>query len=162
MTIMLATGDGEARTLFGEQDIGDTDGDGAPEFLDGWGRPIHFLRWPAGFAEAGLSSLMSTNADLDHDPLDYFRLQNPPAGDNAGYRLMPLIVSAGPDGILDIFMAEKAVLANPYVSYTSKGIDAKIGTPLSPNNPPYGVGSADNDDGNNWIDNIHNHLQDNQ
>ena len=31
--IMLATGDGEARTLFSSQDIGDTDGDGAPKFL---------------------------------------------------------------------------------------------------------------------------------
>ena len=29
--------------------IGDTDGDKAPEFLDGWGRPIFFLRAPVGF-----------------------------------------------------------------------------------------------------------------
>ena len=66
MTIMLATGDGEARTLFGEQDIGDTDGDGAPEFLDGWGRPIQLIRWPAGFE---ISSLLSDDADADHDPM---------------------------------------------------------------------------------------------
>ena len=37
MIIMNACGDGEARTLFPESSIGDTDGDGAPEFLDGWG-----------------------------------------------------------------------------------------------------------------------------
>ena len=49
MIITLATGDGEARTLFGESSIGDTDGDGAPEFLDGWGHPINFLRWAPGF-----------------------------------------------------------------------------------------------------------------
>ncbi len=30
-------------------DIGDTDGDGALEFLDGWGHPINFLRWAPGF-----------------------------------------------------------------------------------------------------------------
>ncbi len=49
MVITLATADGEARTLFGENSIGDTDGDGAPEFVDGWGHPINFLRWAPGF-----------------------------------------------------------------------------------------------------------------
>jgi hypothetical protein len=32
-----------------EDEIGDLDGDGMPEILDAWGRPIAFLRWPAGF-----------------------------------------------------------------------------------------------------------------
>ena len=45
--------------------IGDTDDDGAPEFLDGWGRPIEFIRWPTGFAER--SDLMSGNSDADHE-----------------------------------------------------------------------------------------------
>ena len=49
MVITIACGDGEARTLFHESNIGDTDGDGAPEFLDGWGHPINFLRWAPGF-----------------------------------------------------------------------------------------------------------------
>ena len=30
--------------LFNEGSIGDTDGDGLPEFLDAWGMPIGFLR----------------------------------------------------------------------------------------------------------------------
>ena len=130
MIVMLATGDGEARTLFSEQDIGDTDEDGAPEFLDGWGRPLHFIRWPAGFAAR--SDLMSGDADADHDSNDVFRRdqQNtlrpaiglyPPnpnlhtanqyllrifvlelADPNPAYRLMPLIYSAGADGETDI------------------------------------------------------------
>ena len=49
MVVMLATGDGEAPSLFGERVIGDTDGDGAQEFLDGWGNPIEFIRWAPGF-----------------------------------------------------------------------------------------------------------------
>ena len=49
MVITMACGDGEARTLFSENSIGDTDGDGAPEFLDGWKHPINFLRWAPGF-----------------------------------------------------------------------------------------------------------------
>ena len=49
MIVINACGDGEAKTLFSESTIGDTDGDGAPEFLDGWGHPISFLRWAPGF-----------------------------------------------------------------------------------------------------------------
>jgi prepilin-type N-terminal cleavage/methylation domain-containing protein len=79
LTVMLFTGDGEARTQFSRQDIGDTDGDGAPEFLDGWGNPIRWVRWPAGFI--GRSDLMTRDpynpltgdADNDHDPFDPFR-----------------------------------------------------------------------------------------
>src|SRR5437016_758109 len=37
------------RQLFSEGDIGDVDNNGFPEFIDGWGRPINFVRWPAGF-----------------------------------------------------------------------------------------------------------------
>jgi hypothetical protein len=94
LIIMNATGDGEARTLFGETSIGDTDGDGAPEFLDGWGNPIGFVRWPAGFvsdaqlslirldeiydaAEANVGgsgdNAVASAIALDHDPFDVFR-----------------------------------------------------------------------------------------
>ncbi len=31
----------------GGSDIGDKDGDGAPEFLDAWGNPIGFILWPS-------------------------------------------------------------------------------------------------------------------
>ncbi len=124
MIIMLATGDGEARTLFNQQDIGDTDDDGAPEFLDGWGRPIHFIRWPAGFV-SDLQPIDPVtnlhNADADHDPMDPFHRDQPSApgpptviypiptswiaelrDPNPAYRLVPLIYSAGSDGETDI------------------------------------------------------------
>jgi prepilin-type N-terminal cleavage/methylation domain-containing protein len=39
--------DEEVRFLAGE--VGDTDHDGLYEFLDGWGRPISFLRWAPGY-----------------------------------------------------------------------------------------------------------------
>ncbi len=35
--------------FFQPSEIGDTDGDGMPEILDAWGKPIAFIRWPAGF-----------------------------------------------------------------------------------------------------------------
>ncbi len=31
---------------FKTQEVADTDGDGLPEFVDGWGRPLRFYRWP--------------------------------------------------------------------------------------------------------------------
>ena len=71
MVVMYGTGDGEARELFNERDIGDVDRDGALEFIDGWGRPINYIRWPAGYARR--SALMSGDGQADHDPFDRFR-----------------------------------------------------------------------------------------
>jgi prepilin-type N-terminal cleavage/methylation domain-containing protein len=34
---------------FSPTDWGDTDNDGMPEFIDAWGNPISFVRWPSGF-----------------------------------------------------------------------------------------------------------------
>jgi prepilin-type N-terminal cleavage/methylation domain-containing protein len=114
LIIMNATGDGEARGMFKPNDIGDTDEDGAPEFVDGWGKPISFLRWAPGFdsdAQLSFASLERTanNPRLgaivaaeqlieDHDPFDLFRLDPPAAsGLVRGWRLLPLIISGGGD-----------------------------------------------------------------
>jgi prepilin-type N-terminal cleavage/methylation domain-containing protein len=103
MIVMLACADGEARTLFAEHNIGDTDGDGAPEFLDGWGHPVNFLRWAPGFDSQiqlnanPLGNPKPTNktwtdaAAKDHDPFDVFRV------DPFAFRLVPLIYSPGRD-----------------------------------------------------------------
>lgn len=34
------------RDSFKDSEVADTDGDGMPEFIDGWGNPILFFRWP--------------------------------------------------------------------------------------------------------------------
>jgi prepilin-type N-terminal cleavage/methylation domain-containing protein len=41
--------DKSALDYFSTDEIGDVDGDGFKEILDGWGRPIEFIRWPAGY-----------------------------------------------------------------------------------------------------------------
>jgi prepilin-type N-terminal cleavage/methylation domain-containing protein len=171
MIITLATGDGEARSLFGEGDIGDVDGDGAPEFLDGWGRPINFLRWAPGFeSEIQLNAnelggpptsgntLWATAATNDHDPFDIFR-RDPPA-----FRLVPLIYSAGRDEIFGIR------LVKPYVAMVG------IPNPTFPANNvsnwpiilPYRLVMDPDDDTDVYLgthtgegataDNVHNHL----
>lgn len=35
--------------LFGASEVGDKDGDGLNEFIDGYGNPIQWIRWPTGF-----------------------------------------------------------------------------------------------------------------
>ncbi|QDU90177.1 hypothetical protein Pla175_35790 [Pirellulimonas nuda] len=102
--IMNATADGEAPSLFKESEVGDTDGDGAPEFLDGWGKPIAFLRWAPSYqsdVQMNARNFLNDNdwrekAAADHDPLDIFRR------DPYAYRLLPLIVSGGGDEVLGL------------------------------------------------------------
>jgi prepilin-type N-terminal cleavage/methylation domain-containing protein len=121
MVVMNACGDGESRTLIPESSIGDVDGDGAPEFIDGWGHPIEFLRWAPGFEsdiQANANELdnppsptASTDAwanaaATDHDPTDLYRT------DENAFRLVPLIVSGGRD-------EEIGLLAKPdFASWT--------------------------------------------
>lgn len=188
MVIMLSTADGEARTMFSEQDIGDTDEDGAPEFLDGWGQPISMIRWPAGFAYAGRSEILAADADVDHDPFDVFRRDHPlpaseivtPAvysGQNrrmrrilnqamairsrnrldppiSGYRLVPLIYSSGPDAESGLATFDNAEITDPYLDYSQSnpGLNTQI--------PSLGGILLDGEDS--YLDNIHNHLQDNK
>lgn len=98
----------EAMEHFRSDEIGDVDGDGAFEFLDGWGAPIAFFRWAPGFVSdvsplpssipAGIrtnrafSSLQLADPTNRHDPFD------PSVAEAGSYALIPLIFSAGPDG----------------------------------------------------------------
>ena len=93
---------GDAIDSFRSDEIGDIDADGAPEFWDGWGRPIAFIRWPAGYA----SSIQVQNAATNPDPFDPFKISTPiayptTAPSQVDYGLTPLIYSPGPDESLN-------------------------------------------------------------
>ncbi len=156
MVITLATGDGEARSFFGESSIGDVDEDGAPEFLDGWGNPISFLRWAPGVesdAQLNANALGNPNNDAwkvaaagDHDPFDMYRRES------TAFRTMPLIFSSGPDEVYGIFTSggahdsEISTTASPLVwcnnsSFFVQNSAPFIGPILSPFQPT-GNGSA--------------------
>ncbi|NLE39119.1 MAG: type II secretion system protein, partial [Pirellulaceae bacterium] len=130
--MIVTIGDPESRSLFQDNEVGDVDDDGLPEFLDAWGNPIKFLRWAPAFLGSDLQpnvgyldtsvsppvakmddgSAMATAAATDHDPFDPSKFdmdQTPDPTDNTkprGWRLVPLIYSAGPDGIYDIKTAK--------------------------------------------------------
>ncbi len=63
----MREGDDTALQFFKESEIGDVDGDGHPEILDAWGRPIEFLRWAPGFATLTGDDLQWGRAGHDDD-----------------------------------------------------------------------------------------------
>jgi prepilin-type N-terminal cleavage/methylation domain-containing protein len=172
MIIMNATGDGEAKTLFPESSIGDTDGDGAPEFLDGWGHPISFLRWAPGFVsdvQLNLNDLNNTSVFLaadansavakDHDPFDLFHIEL------KAFRLVPLIYSTGRDEEAGLIVPDDNYVAWPKTG--SSGINT-TSPYLYPRLTPYELspvnslkaysGTVDPANNKAATDNIHNHL----
>ena len=81
--------DSDVVAHFRPDEMGDRDKDGLPEFLDAWGNPIAFLRWPVGFNSA-VQPIAGTALGVD------------PVTSDKGHRLVPLIFSAGSDAAVDI------------------------------------------------------------
>lgn len=89
--IVAFSGEPDILETFHASEIGDKDGDGAPEFHDGWGKPILFMRWAPGISYSQIQQAdPSTNPDLT-DPM---RL------DPSEHGLIPLIWSGGADDSL--------------------------------------------------------------
>jgi len=160
MIVTMGHDDSLGTTKFRATDVGDVDQDGMPEFIDGWGRPISFIRWapgylpasalPASAKHAAITDLQTGDVDKDHDPFDPLRL------DARAYRLMPLIFSTGSDGESDIW-AKNAVtgapLNDPYDT-PAAGSGLPAGTPMTAENT---VGLSSLGEGRH-IDNITNHA----
>jgi Prokaryotic N-terminal methylation motif len=84
-----------ALELFRPSDIGDPDGDGLLEFVDAWGQPIRWIRWPAGFPSdlnrySGSDAMDPLNTDWRYSDANFTEVEKPQT-------IVPLIVSAGPD-----------------------------------------------------------------
>ena len=74
---------------------------GLLEFIDAWGQPIKWLRWPAGFP-SDLNRYAEADA-MDPQKTDW-RFNNPafPSQSVQPQTIIPLIYSAGPDGVYAI------------------------------------------------------------
>jgi prepilin-type N-terminal cleavage/methylation domain-containing protein len=164
--MIVTVGDPEARSQFGESEVGDADGDRLPEFHDAWGNPIQFFRWAPAFTDPTVwtpdSSLQSSDAANDHDPFDPYQLEIPSATvPLAGLRLVPLIYSPGPDGIYGLSPATNYAFAGSPYWYVSGGsvVPNPAGGPLvsgDANVSPAGPASVLHDKSDH-LDNIHNH-----
>lgn len=170
MVVMNACGDGESRTLFPESMIGDTDGDGANEFVDGWGHPIEFLRSAPGYeSDAQINAYdfgnppvanplnlpaWVTAASGDHDPFDLYRADLP------AFRLLPLVYSAGRDETYSIEQRSGYVtwtgIPNPNAPYNMPTITPKL-LPWQAIGSPVVYLGADTGE-NAGTDNLNNHL----
>lgn len=73
---------------FRSDEFSDSNDNNLMEFIDGWGQPIHFLRWAPGFV-----SRYQPAGDNSHDAFD--RATEDPF---ARKTLFPLVYSVGPDG----------------------------------------------------------------
>lgn len=128
---LIVSASPDALAQFHENEIGDTDGDGLMEFLDGWGNPIFFLRWAPGFTESDLQFAVvppeRPEADFlsdpevqnrkmvaavqQHDPFDPHRV------DRVAWGLLPLVYSAGPDGEYGLWYEHKRANADARYMY---------------------------------------------
>jgi prepilin-type N-terminal cleavage/methylation domain-containing protein len=146
----------EAMEQFSKDEIGDVDNDNWPEFIDGWGMPIMFLRWAPGFSSGkglnpnpfnplnptqprrDVSDIQTGNPVTDHDPFDTRNVEP------GAFRMIPLIYSSGPDKKYGIEVSEDLHFNGDPNQFPTSG--EQVGTPVS-------------EDGisNTHFDNIHNH-----
>ena len=182
----------DAREQFTENEVGDADGDNWPEFIDGWGNPIKFLRWAPAFEDSDIQQKVPYNAsravrraasEADHDPFDTRKLDIDPDPSNAalpprgGWRLVPLIFSAGPDGIYGIRSGKvwpgtadpetgkdlrSHYTGNPYYFEWGSGTvppePSEVGAPVLKGKENVSViGPRETVSDEDYLDNIHNH-----
>lgn len=176
----MRDGDTSGLDFLKEEEIGDIDGDGMYEILDGWGRPIEFLRWAPGYATLpgpdGAWGDPATDDDGNGTDDDFWERGWPGTDDESEvqprvgigvtdpfdpmkrdqretYRLVPLLYSSGSDKIYDTTSDDNPVLV--YVNTTPKDdpyVTLSGGRQLG---QPVDV---DSDGEFNDIDNITNHL----
>jgi hypothetical protein len=111
---------------FREDEVRDTDGNGLPEFVDGWNRPIAFRRWPIGF-----------NSPMQ--PIDGTLRNIEPLISSNGHRLVPLIFSAGLDGAYDIVQEPTVAPVPKPLSYLALEYDPFAIDLTAPYGGPYGI-----------------------
>ena len=89
--------DKSALDFFGKDEIGDLDGDGVPEILDGWGNPIQFIRWPVGYRPDAANPAVTMQNSNTPDSFDPLKADPRWANAPTPFDLKPLIYSFGPD-----------------------------------------------------------------
>jgi hypothetical protein len=149
---MVVMSDAENRQKFRDSEIKDTDQNGLREFVDGWGQPIAWCRWPSGFvSEVQPYDLSAHDAKFyaakSHDAFDTQGV------DEYAYHQLPLIYSAGPDGRYELWRG-----ATGTFGFDSSSDIFNITTPSS---SPQLLGTwydFDGDGQNGSLDNITNHA----
>ncbi len=163
LIVSLGLDDPDGISQFSENEIGDIDGDGLKEFVDGWNRPISFLRWPAGFDSPlqtrafdefqngdpsrpksdvdqfnprRIDDLPQPHSQIPTDRRPPFMDRNPPPNNSQrGFALYPLIYSGGPDQKLDLATGRRN--KNIYYYHPNPGFPDPRTAPTPPYIDPY-------------------------
>lgn len=109
--LVIMNAEPEARSLFSEREVADVDGNGLKEFVDGWGKPICWMRWapslPRSDRQPSIDSIRSqvgTNGVPDRYDADPFDPLGLGYGGEVGWFLVPYVFSAGSDGLYGLKM----------------------------------------------------------
>jgi prepilin-type N-terminal cleavage/methylation domain-containing protein len=163
----IQEGDSNGLEFLRENEIGDRDGDGVPEVLDGWGRPLLFMRWANGYVRrdpgTGPVGVISQLHDLyAPDPFDPMGVQGGLVKSGETYNhfaLYPVILSAGSDQSSNIITdhsnaryASTIPPNDPYISGPHPDIGDPVLQPLTVR-----VGDIRDDREDTHLDNISNH-----
>jgi prepilin-type N-terminal cleavage/methylation domain-containing protein len=142
--LVVTAYDPEAPEQFREDEISRHTEDELPVFVDGWGNPIRFLRWAPGLDQSEIQPAVVPIDDpasrkkafeLVSDPLNPTNtarqgLLTAPYTTEVGWKLLPIIYSAGPDegyGIYD--STNYTYLGNPYHLFTNQTPICSLGSP---------------------------------
>jgi prepilin-type N-terminal cleavage/methylation domain-containing protein len=160
----MTSDDKRALDHFDSTEIGDVDGDGMKEILDGWGNPIEFLRWAPGYistAAVPLATPQIANGVTDPDYFDPSRA-DPRwyiSGSIKPFILHPLIVSGGRDKQIDIAMRLIDTSGNQFRYSTTTPPNDPYYVPNNSNQVTLGTPVDADGDGPGWADNITNHAR---
>lgn len=107
--LIVSMGNPEAMEQFHQSEIAVDPDDGMQYFVDGWGKPIYFLRWAPGCSSGlgGYSNIQSGDPTDDHDPFDTRRI------DPDAFALYPLIFSYGRSGAANVNTGSGSYYGNP-------------------------------------------------
>jgi len=147
MICMLSGFQPEAMENFRAEEIGSVDNDQRPEFLDAWGRPIAFIRWPTAFD--GPITLNQDTDPFDPESIDLSSTSTSSPRFLTG--VVPLIYSSGLDqesGLQTATTTSTTTSAQSTLSLVNFDSLTAVGT-LHFGSPLIGSTS--------WQDNISNH-----
>ena len=147
-----------AMELFGRTEVGDTDKDGFNEFLDAYGRPIQWVRWPSGFPstlryhpdllDPALIDPVTKVSRFSGDSIDRMKVDpglRPNASGDAKVLIpdigtFPLVVSPGVDGVFgQRFELDPSTIPTPVNGYALSG-SRSVRDVFFPT--PYGIAST--------------------
>jgi len=130
---------------FTDKEVQDTDGDGMPEFVDAWGEPLQFYRWPLMFSSDVQKGYVvppgpykSVFEPREQNPLDPNQLLMAPRWWGSNYNNGPSGASSPPlSGGVTVFQSLFHSLVEPNASPSAPG-----GGTLATANQPGTAGSS--------------------